>query len=187
MMPTNGRSLAIIRNRQFKTMRSTRRLAQVKPGKFYCESRRSGECAPMGASSFVVSRRAFQGLTETAAGDCALFLLPSTKTGGRRNGCMQKEAFRIWLEVQYPGSRHVGDVICRCGRLEAVYGDLDIAYTQNHCTAIEAEFTYSKSDERNGKPTGHGIAVNGSCYSLTHDLLDALRKYVAFGDSHCNR
>ena len=29
-----------------------------------------------GASSFVVSRRAFQGLTETAAGDCALFLLP---------------------------------------------------------------------------------------------------------------
>ena len=100
---------------------------------------------------------------------------------------MQKEAFRIWLEVQYPGSRHVGDVICRCGRLEAVYGDLDIAYTQNHCTAIEAEFTYSKSDERNGKPTGHGIAVNGSCYSLTHDLLDALRKYVAFRDSHGNR
>ena len=100
---------------------------------------------------------------------------------------MQKEAFRIWLEVQYPGSRHVGDVICRCGRLEAVYGDLDIAYTQNHCTAIEAEFTYSKSDERKGKPTGHGIAVNGSRYSLTHDLLDALRKYVAFRDSHGNR
>ena len=51
-------------------------MAQVKPGKFYCESRRSGECAPMGASSFVVSRRAFQGLTEAAAEDCALFLLP---------------------------------------------------------------------------------------------------------------
>ena len=35
----------------------------------------------MGASSFVVSRRAFQGLTETAAEDCALFLLPQTKQG----------------------------------------------------------------------------------------------------------
>ena len=100
---------------------------------------------------------------------------------------MQKDAFRIWLEVQYSGSRHVGDVICRCGRLEAVYGDLDIAYTQNHCTAIEAEFTYSKGDERKGKPTGHGIAVNGSCYSLTHDLFAALRKYVAFRDSYGNR
>ena len=35
----------------------------------------------MGASSFVVSRRAFQGLTETAAGDCALFLLPQSNKG----------------------------------------------------------------------------------------------------------
>ena len=37
----------------------------------------------MGASSFVVSRRAFQGLAETAAGDCALFLLPLTEQGQR--------------------------------------------------------------------------------------------------------
>ena len=53
----------------------------MKLGKSYCESRRSGECAPMGASSFVVSRRAFQGLTRTAARDCALFLLPQTEQG----------------------------------------------------------------------------------------------------------
>ena len=96
---------------------------------------------------------------------------------------MQKDAFRIWLETQHPGSRYVNDVICRCGKLEEVYGDLDDAYAQNHCTAIEAEFTYSKSDEREGKPTGHGIATNGSRYAQTHDLLDALRKYVAFRDS----
>ena len=35
----------------------------------------------MGASSFVVSRRAFQGLTETAAEDCALFLLLQSEQG----------------------------------------------------------------------------------------------------------
>lgn len=35
----------------------------------------------MGVSSFVVSRRAFQGLTEAAAGDCALFLLPQLEQG----------------------------------------------------------------------------------------------------------
>lgn len=38
----------------------------------------------MGASSFVVSRRAFQGLTETAAEDCALFLLPQLEQGQRK-------------------------------------------------------------------------------------------------------
>ena len=35
----------------------------------------------MGASSFVVSRRAFQGLTEAAAEECALFLLPQLEHG----------------------------------------------------------------------------------------------------------
>ena len=35
----------------------------------------------MGASSFVVSRRAFQGLTEAAAEECALFLLPQLEQG----------------------------------------------------------------------------------------------------------
>ena len=46
----------------------------------------------MGASSFVVSRRAFQGLTEAAAGDCALFLLPSIKLGQKERNRMMRAA-----------------------------------------------------------------------------------------------
>ena len=44
---------------------------------------------PLGAFSSVVSHRAFQGLTENTAGDCALFLLPQWKQGQtRRKKCM---------------------------------------------------------------------------------------------------
>ena len=49
----------------------------------------------MGASSFVVSRRAFQGLTEAAAGDCALFLLPLTKQGQRKDKKNENDRPRI--------------------------------------------------------------------------------------------
>ena len=38
----------------------------------------------MGASSSVVSHRAFQGLTRNAAGDCALFLLPRNNKGQKK-------------------------------------------------------------------------------------------------------
>ena len=49
----------------------------------------------MGASSFVVSHRAFQGLTRTAAEDCALFLLPRSRRGQRERmeiGALEKLA-----------------------------------------------------------------------------------------------
>ena len=42
---------------------------------------KGGECAHTGASSSVASHRAFQGLTRTAARDCALFLLPQLEQG----------------------------------------------------------------------------------------------------------
>jgi len=75
-------------------------------------------------------------------------------------------------------------VLCRCERLEKIYGDLDAAFDKNHCTAIAAEFVYSKEDERLNKPTGHGITVQGSEYALTHDLLDALNRYVEFREAN---
>lgn len=49
----------------------------------------------MGASSFVVSRRAFQGLTEAAAGDCALFLLPQLEQGQRKEWLSERQ--KSWL------------------------------------------------------------------------------------------
>lgn len=101
-----------------------------------------------------------------------------------KGNTMKMSSFRKWLDGKYNGSRHVDDVICRCSRLEEIYGSLDDAYDKNHCTAIEAEFVYTKEDQRLNKPTGHGIKIQGSNYALTHDLLDALRRYVDFRDGN---
>ena len=94
MTPTNGRSFAIIRNRQFKLCVRRIVLAQVKPGKFYCESRRSGECAPLGASSFVVSRRAFPGPHRSRGrGLCPLsFAVNMTRAKGKNGNRSVRKA-----------------------------------------------------------------------------------------------
>ena len=80
--PTARRGFAIIRGRQFKTLRSTHRFGyRWNVGVQTVRAETERRMRPMGASSFRGSYRASYSLTGTAAGDCALFLLPLMEQG----------------------------------------------------------------------------------------------------------
>ena len=70
--------------RQFYSFASVALLARVKPGKLYGEPRFGG-CAQQGASPFVVSCKAFAGLT-LKPGEIALFPSPPETIQKRRGG-----------------------------------------------------------------------------------------------------
>ena len=75
----------------------------------------------MGASSFVVSRRAFQGLTETAAGDCALFLLPQLEQGQKESQVMYCSTNGNHVEVREDDGRIVRRLPPFRGPVESAY------------------------------------------------------------------
>lgn len=82
MTLTKGGSFAIIRIRQFKTLRSTHRFGyRWNVGSSNGKSHDGAENAPLGRIFFRGSYRASYSLTGTAAGDSALFLLPRTEQG----------------------------------------------------------------------------------------------------------
>ena len=82
------------------------------------------ENAPMGVFSSVASHRAFQGLTRTAARDCALFLLPQLEQGHKERmaiGTSEKLAQeglrrnrdRLGVGSRVPHARQVGSRVPR--------------------------------------------------------------------------
>lgn len=75
----------------------------------------------MGASSFVVSRRAFQGLAEAAAGDCALFLLPQLEQGQKESQVMYCSTNGNHVEVREDDGRIVRRLPPFRGPVESAY------------------------------------------------------------------
>ena len=74
-----------VRRQIQESLRSTHRLARLKPGKFNVCAKRSGECARWAYSSSVGHTGLFQGLRRNADRDCALFLCPRSVRGQRKN------------------------------------------------------------------------------------------------------
>lgn len=76
--------------------------------------------------------------------------------------------------------RSVGSYVSMLGRVEAAYGDLDTAFSEDRFAALLGDLTYSTADSRAAVPNPSRITINGDLYSGLASLRSAVNKYRAF-------
>jgi 5-methylcytosine-specific restriction enzyme B len=96
---------------------------------------------------------------------------------------MQEAGFREWLQGQgLESGTTVIMQIARVKRLEQAYGDLDLLHPNGGLVQLQQELTYSKDDERAGKPNPARFSIDGSIYNSMATYRKTLDYYRQFAD-----
>lgn len=79
--------------------------------------------------------------------------------------------------------RPMDDAVSRCGRLENEMGvSLDMEYEADGGRAFIDRLTYTKEDQRQGRPAPAGLSIpkGADIYNAVASLRSAARKYFEF-------
>ena len=94
---------------------------------------------------------------------------------------MKTELFTKWLnETRNYKKNVVQSRMSNCNTIEQHYLDLDNHYTKDKGQHLHLLLTYSKNDEREDKPTKHGIPINGNLREGSATLKHAAKLYMEF-------
>lgn len=93
---------------------------------------------------------------------------------------MQEDAYKAWLDAQPITDKTTGNQISRIHRLEAAFGNLDIAFDADALVGVLAALKYSRDDFKSGKPLPAGIIAQGNHYKTMATLRHAANKYRMF-------
>lgn len=93
---------------------------------------------------------------------------------------MNEPDFRKWLEEQEKVPASISTRLSDARRIERLFGDLDEAYDTDKGTSVLAKLAYSKTDERAGKPSPKGLAIDGNVYKSLASYRAAISAYVKF-------
>lgn len=99
---------------------------------------------------------------------------------------MLKTEYEKWLKED-KGLSSAENYISRIETLERYYGDIDVYYALDKCTALLCEFEYTDDDARLKKKPLHKIPIKTMGQDIyisylegTRDYRSRIRKYVAF-------
>lgn len=94
---------------------------------------------------------------------------------------MEEIKFKAWMRERGYTPGVVSTQSSRCRRIEKVlHVNLDVVFAQGEPDSLLEKFVYSAEDERNHKPTLHGIPIKGRQYEGTTALQSALKLYFDF-------
>ncbi len=97
---------------------------------------------------------------------------------------MQETRFRNWLTaVRRLKERAAANRVADCKRVERHEGDLDDQWDADGLDGLLERLTYSREDERTGRPPKHRVPIAGNIYNGTATLKAAARRYREFRDS----
>ena len=99
---------------------------------------------------------------------------------------MNERCFEIWLIGQGYKENTINSRMSNCKRVEKYEGNLNDHYNEDELKGLEEQLSYSKIDERNGKPPRHEVLINGNICKGTATLKQAVKLYSKFkvsGDS----
>lgn len=94
--------------------------------------------------------------------------------------------YREWLRSRYPNAKTQTTQWAQAQRIEKLYGDLDQAYDTDKFEQIRASLTYSKADERAGKPNPSSIPIDGDLYKNLAGYRGTLGFYTRFREWEAN-
>ncbi len=87
--------------------------------------------------------------------------------------------FRAWLDDKYPLDV-AATRFANATRVEEKYGDFDAHFENDGFDKLVADLSYTKADERNGKPNLTNIPINGNIYNGLATLKSAVCLYRRF-------
>ena len=94
---------------------------------------------------------------------------------------MREQPFRRWLrDARELGEGTINSRVSNCNRVETHEGDLDALWNEDRLRGLLNLFTYSKKDERRGRPPRHSIPIDGDPYTGTATLKLAIGLYGDF-------
>lgn len=87
--------------------------------------------------------------------------------------------FRCWLEHRYP-AKVAATRSANVRRVEAVVGDLDVAYGRDQLEDVLVPLSYSRSEQNAGLTDRSGIVIDGDVYNGLATLKAATKLYREF-------
>lgn len=94
---------------------------------------------------------------------------------------MQETGFRNWLTaVRQLKEGAAAGRVADCKRVEHYEGDLEDQWAADGLDTLLKRLTYSRDDERSGRPAKHKVPIDGNVYNGTATLKAAVRRYREF-------
>ena len=91
-----------------------------------------------------------------------------------------RSTFSHWLIDDGYSEKSRSDYVAEARRVENFYGDLDRHYDRDRFSALLDELTYSKDDQRKGRPNPARFQIIGDFYTNLASYRSALRRYSRF-------
>lgn len=91
-----------------------------------------------------------------------------------------RDGFRGWIAQRGLTTKTQSVQLSQGNRLEAAFGDLDAAYDKDGLASIRAALTYSKQDERDGRPNPAPFTIDGDVYANLAGYRGTLSYYAQF-------
>lgn len=88
--------------------------------------------------------------------------------------------FEEWLKTQKIADNTIVSQLSRIARLREAYPDIDAMYDIDGCNNLMREFTYTKHEERSGRPNPTKLAINGNLYKSLATYRATLGRYIRF-------
>ena len=96
---------------------------------------------------------------------------------------MREAEFRAWMEAEGYSKGTIATQMADIRRLDKAYGDLDALPDGRTLGSLRASLTYSKADERAGKPNPLPFPIEGSLYDNIASYRSSLNFYQRFLDA----